>query len=85
MTCYVLFDEKNRPVHTFHGPLRLAKWDKLPEGWSIEELYGDVSRGTVSLEYVKRHAAEMRLSLETPISGHLDANLFVKRILEATS
>lgn len=59
MTRYVLYDDKNRPMDSFFGPLRLAKWVDLPEGWGIEEFYGDVSRGVVSLEYVKRHADEM--------------------------
>ena len=58
MTCYVVFDENNRHVETFAGPHRLAKWDALPAGWGIEEFFGDVSRGIVTLEYVRRHAAE---------------------------
>lgn len=59
LTTYTLWDDKNNRLETFAGPCRLAKWASLPEGWTIEEFLGDTSRGSVSLEYVKRHAAEV--------------------------
>ena len=58
-TSYVLYDDANRKMETFGGPCRLSRWKSLPSGWSIEEFIGTVSRGMVSLDYVKRHAAEL--------------------------
>lgn len=56
VTSYVVYDEENRQMETFAGSHRLAKWKELPEGWSIEEFLGTVSKGMVSLEYVKAHS-----------------------------
>lgn len=61
MMSYVLYDQANRPMETFAGPHRLARWTELPEGWSIEEFQGDISKGTVSLDTVKEYAADCEL------------------------
>lgn len=59
MTTYVLFNEQNRKLDTFAAPAcRLAGWDKLPDGWCIEEFDGTVSRGLISLDEVKRRAIQ---------------------------
>lgn len=58
-TTYVLWNAHNRHVQTFTSAWRLANIGPLLAGWSIEEFLGDVSRGIVSLEYVKRHANEL--------------------------
>ena len=58
ITSYVLYDEENRRIETYAGPHRLARFDELPVGWSIEEFLGDVSRGIVDLASVKHHASE---------------------------
>lgn len=57
-TVYVLWDEANRQMETFHGPCRLAHWAELPDGWSIERFQWGVSQGVVTLASVKAHAEE---------------------------
>jgi hypothetical protein len=61
---YILYDEMNRPMETFYGPLRLAQWRELSEGWGIERFQWGVSQGSVSLASVKEHAVEWQAALE---------------------
>lgn len=56
ITSYVLWSDRNTILETYSGPCRLAKWAYLPDGWSIEEFQGTVSKGIISLDEVKAHA-----------------------------
>ena len=56
---FTLYDDRNRRVEHFAGPFRLAQWADLPAGWSIEEFWGTVSKGMISLDEVKRIAADI--------------------------
>jgi hypothetical protein len=60
MTSYILWDAENRQVETYAGPCRLAKMDGLPAGWGIERFHDTVSQGTVSLDDVRQHAAQVK-------------------------
>lgn len=69
ITSYELYDDVNHRLMTFTAPAgRLVEWKALPKGWSIEEFYGTVSRGEVSLEEVKRRFYEYqdRMHPESP-------------------
>lgn len=58
-TSYEVYDEHNQRMMHFDGPCRLAAWASFPDGWSIERFLGTVSQGMVSIEDVRRHAAEV--------------------------
>jgi hypothetical protein len=58
-TSYRVYDAQNRIVETFGGPCRLAKWNNLLPGWGIERFLGDVSQGSVTMDSVRAHAAEI--------------------------
>lgn len=59
ITSYVVYDDKNRRMETFAGPCRLARWNGIPKGWSIERFLGTISQGIVSFADVAAHAFEL--------------------------
>lgn len=63
-TLFTVYDDQNNRQATFTGPCRLAQWDSLPDGWTIEEFQGTVSRGVISLDEVKTMARKVKAERE---------------------
>lgn len=59
---YVVYSPSGKIVETFAGPLRLAAWQTLPEGYTIERIHTaiapDLPGVTVTHEEVMQHARE---------------------------